>query len=155
MGFLSDAYKWVDANLAGGLLPGGHSIGDPGATIAGVLPTPFVGIQPAAAPAAAPAQAGLFGGAAQQAAMGMPVIAPRGPVQPRGRVVTATARVLENGQVIPMRMMPGRCIVTTADLSTVKRVKKAHKLLSRAFPKPRKKRRRYCAPRKSSSNGKK
>lgn len=159
MGFLADAYKWVDANLLGGVLPGGHPISAPGATIGGVVPTPFVGIQPAAAPApfvAAPAPfvgaPTLFGGggAVQQAAMGMPVVAPRPAAMPRGRTVTAVARVLPNGQVIPVRMMPGRCIVTTADLQTVKRVKKAMKLLNRSFPKPRKKRRRYAPARRSS-----
>ena len=155
MGALADAYRWLDANVTGGLLPGGHPLMEPGATIAGVLPTPFVGIQPAAQPAA-PAGGGMFGGGAvQQAAMGMPVMAPRPAAMPRGKTVTAVARVMPNGAVVPVRMMPGRCIVTTADLATVKRVKKAKKILDRAFPAPRKKRRRYSAPRRSHShNGK-
>ncbi len=150
MGFLADAYKWVDANITGGLLPGGHPVTAPGATIAGVVPTPFVGVQPAAAVAPAAAAPAVFGGAAQQAAFGMPTTAPTGAVMPRGKLVTAVARVMPNGAVVPVRMMPGRSLVTTADLATVKRVKKTHKLLSRAFPKPRKKRRSrsYRAPAK-------
>ena len=148
MGALADAWRWADANLFGGLLPGGHEVSAPGATIAGVIPTPFVGVQPAAQPAANGAGVpALFGGAAQSAAMGMPTSAPRGPYQPRGKTVTGVARVMPDGSVVPVRMMPGLCIVTTADLATVKRVKKAHKLLARAFPAPRKKRRKYCAPR--------
>lgn len=138
MGWLSDAYSWVDANIAGGMLPGGVDVTKPGATIAGVIPTPFYGIQPAAAPVApVAAGSGMFasGGAATQAAQGMTVVAPSGGAcAPRGKLVTAVAKVLENGQVIPLRMMPGTPVAMSSDLAAVRRSKAALKRLSKLFP---------------------
>jgi len=133
MSWLGDAYQWVDANLAGGLLPGGHEVSDPGATIAGVVPTPFVGIQPAAAPAAAPAGAGMFGGAAGQAAMGLPVAASAAP-RSRGKLVTAVARMNPDGSITPVKMLPGSPVAMSSDLAAVRRVKSAKKRIKKMLP---------------------
>jgi len=142
MSWLGDAYRWVDANLAGGLLPGGQDVSQPGSTIAGIIPTPFVGIQPAA-PAAigSPALAGggLFGGGAvQQAAQGIAVSAPR-PVaanfgRGRGRTVTAVATVFADGTVVPRKMMPGSPVAMSSDISAVKRLKSAKKRILKVVP---------------------
>ena len=155
MSWLSDAYTWIDANIMGGVLPGGHEVTAPGATIGGVIPTPFYGVQPANGAAPGAPAGGMFGaGAAVTAAQGMPTTFPGRPSAPRGRSVTATATVYPDGSILPQRMVPGRVIVTTEDLQTVKRVKKAKRLLDRAFPAPRKKTRRYCAPRRSTKSRK-
>lgn len=149
MGILADAYKWIDANLAGGLLPGGHPVAEPGATIGGVIPTPFVGIQPAATPtaAAAPGAMQVFGGgAAAQAALGFPVTAPR-MMMPRGRSIIAEASLMPDGTIMPRRMLPGRVVVTSADLKTVKRMKRAQGALNRAFPTHKRRRRSYTRTR--------
>jgi len=160
VGLLDDAYDWFDRNVTGGFLPGGETqLGVPLAGLVERVAGQFApgtqlpsGFQPAAQPPAVVGQAGgIFGGgAALTAANGMPVSFPRGPSAPRGKTVTATATVFADGSVLPGRMVPGRVIVTTEDLRTVRRVKKAKRLLDRAFPKPRKKRRSYRAPRKSS-----
>ena len=160
MGLAADAWAWIDSNLAGGLLPGGVDVTEPGSTIAGVVPTPFFGLQPpaqAAAAAATPAaamMAGAAGPAALQAAMGMPVTA-RVNGAPRGRIVTAVARVMPNGTMIPVRMLPGRPLVTSADLATVKRVKKTARKLARAFPKPKARRRSYRSRPRAHTHAKK
>lgn len=157
MGLLEDAYKWIDRNIAGGLLPGGEtSIGLPlaGAVerVAGQFaPGPQLpsGYRPPAAPAAPVSPAGaLFGtSAVGMAANGMPVVAPRPMAMPRGKTVTGVATIYPDGTVVPGKLVPGRPVVTTEDLRTVKRVKKAKRLLDRAFPKPKAKRRSYRAPR--------
>lgn len=164
MGLLSDAYTWIDRNLAGGILPGGFT-GGIGLPLAGAVervagqfaPGPQLPQTPTGLPLVPTAVAapGLFaGGAAFQAAAGMPVVAPRAAAAPRGKIITATARIV-NGQIIPVKMVPGRALVTTEDLRTVKRVRKTLRLLDRAFPKPRKKRRTYAARPRSHTHAKK
>ena len=167
MGLLDDAFEWVDRNVFGGILPGGFTggVGLPGAglveRVAGQfapgpqLPSGFVPTPQAAVPIVPQVGGGLFAGpAAAQAAAGMPVVAAMPAAAPRGKLITATARVV-NGQIIPIRMVPGRSLVTTEDLRTVKRVRKTMRLLNRAFPKPPKKRRRLSAPRRSHTHAKK
>ena len=144
MSWLGDAYRWVDANLAGGLLPGGQDVTQPGSTIAGVIPTPFVGIQPAAQPAPAQigspalAEGGLFsGGVVQQAAQGITQIArPVGAVvgRGRGRTLTAVATVFPDGTVVPRKMMAGSPVAMSSDISAVKRLKTAKKRILKVVP---------------------
>ncbi len=153
MGWLDDAYTWVDANLLGGLLPGGHEITAPGATIGGIIPTPFVGVQPAPAPAqiGAPqlAGGGLFaGGLVQQAAAGMRVTAPRAngvlSARGRGRTVTAVATVYEDGTIVPRRMLPGSPVAMSSDLAAVRRLKAAKARICKAVPSMRASKRPKC-----------
>ncbi len=157
MGLLADAWTWFDANVAGGLLPGGHPVLEPGATLGGVIPTPFVGIQPQApvAPGVVqPPVAGfpaMGGQAAMRAAMGMPVAAAMPPGAPRGKTITAEARVFPDGTIIPVRMRPGRPLVMSTDLQIVKRMKKVSRKLARAFPAaPRRRRHYHSRARKTS-----
>lgn len=142
MGFLSDAYTWIDANLAGGILPGGHEITAPGATIGGVIPTPFVGIQPAApAPAPVAAQvpqvptitaAGLPVGVARPGALAAPLGLPPGLA--RGRLQTLVARMMPDGTVIPVRTYPGRPALMSSDITAAKRVRRIGKMVNKLFP---------------------
>ena len=94
-------------------------------------------------PAVASAGGGLAGPAAMQAAMGMPVTAPRAPGAPRGKTVTAIATVLADGTVMPRKMLPGRALVTSADLATVRRVSRTLKAITKALPTKPARRRTY------------
>lgn len=129
-------YDWIDANIAGGLLPGGHPISEPGATIGGVIPTPFVGVQPAAPTPTpqvptivAPGAGGIIpaGGIAMPGALGAP----------RGRLQTLVARVLPSGQVIPVRAFPGQPALMSSDMTAAKRVKRVMKAAAKLFPRRR------------------
>ncbi len=139
MGFLSDAYTWIDANIAGGVLPGGHEITAPGATIGGVVPTPFYGIQPAA-PAPAPVvpqvptlqPGGLPVPVPRPGALAAPLALPPG--MPRGRLQTLVARMMPDGTVIPVRTYPGRPALMSSDVTAAKRVRRIGKMVNKLFP---------------------
>lgn len=139
MGWLSDAYDWVDTNIAQGALPGGTPLLAKdtllGGGVQGVLAAPA----PAQIGAPQLAGGGLFGGgAALQAAQGIAVRAPapNGAIaaRGRGRTVTAVATVYEDGTIIPRRMLPGSPVAMSSDISAVKRLKTAKKRLNKAIP---------------------
>ncbi len=151
-------YDWIDANIAGGLLPGGHPLGEAGATIGGVIPTPFVGVQPAAPTptpqvgAQVPAVIGAgLGGILPAGGVAMPGV----PAAPRGRLQTLVARVLPGGQVIPVRAFPGRPALMSSDITAAKRVKRVLKIAGRLFPTRRAKSVKYTyrTSRKKSKKG--
>lgn len=152
-------YDWIDANIAGGLLPGGHPLGEAGATIGGVIPTPFVGIQPAA-PTPTPQLPAVVSPAGVPAGLGgvLPaggVAMPGMPAAPRGRLQTLVARVMPGGQVIPVRAFPGRPALMSSDITAAKRVKRVMKLAAKLFPTRRAKSVKYTyrTSRKKSKKG--
>ncbi len=154
MSWLSDAYDWVDTQLASGLLPGGVSP-QQSASPLGLLASQLPVVQ---APAAQPtiaigapglASGGLFaGGVVQQAASGFAVTAPRpnGAVaaRGRGRTVTAVATVYEDGSIVPRRMMPGSPVAMSSDLAAVRRLKSAKARICKAVPSMRASKRPKC-----------
>ncbi|MCK4960309.1 MAG: hypothetical protein KAT00_12935 [Planctomycetes bacterium] len=161
MGFLEDAYEWVDEKL-GGILPGGfvpegrtleeQQLAQTQAEIA----LPAARQQLAAVQAGAPAAVSPFAAGAFPA--GVAVQAPAGA---RGRLMTLVARVMPNGQIIPVRQYPGRPALMSSDMTAAKRVKRVGQQAARLFPRRRAASApRYRARRKSratataTSNGK-
>lgn len=78
-------------------------------------------------------------GAAAPGTIGIPGTVPAGG-RVRGRIMTAVARVMPNGQSIPISVRPGRPVVMSTDVSAAKRLKRVQKLCRKLFPRRRTKR---------------
>lgn len=144
MGWLTDAYDWVDRELASGLLPGGVSVGESTSPLALLTGGPSAALPATVQPTlsiGAPGLAGggiFAGGVVQQAAAGFTIRAPRpnGAIaaRGRGRAVTVVATVFEDGTIVPRRMMPGSPVAMSSDLAAVRRLKSAKKRICKAVP---------------------
>ena len=152
MGFLEDAYEWVDERL-GGILPGGYVPG--GRTLEeqqvaqaqaqAQLPAARAALQQPLVPVAPAPLAGF-------APTGLPVapgvVAPAGA---RGRLMTLVARVMPTGQIIPVRQYPGSPALMSSDITAAKRVKRVASQAAKLFPKRGRagSKSRYRAPRRA------
>ncbi len=151
MGFLEDAYEWVDEKL-GGVLPGGYVPGGRTLEEQQLAQTQAQVQLPAARAALAAPQAqplaGFAPGAFPVGAPGVPA-----PAGARGRLMTLVARIMPNGQIIPVGQFPGRPTLMSSDITAAKRVKRVAGQAAKLFPRRSRSasKKRYGAPRRAAA----
>lgn len=143
MGILSDAYAWVDRNIAGGFLPGGET----------ALGVPGAGLIERAAGQLAP-------GPQLPSGFRAPAVVPAAPLGPvgaptlraaTGRLQTLVARQMPDGSIQPVRTMPGQPVLMSSDFTAARRVCRVGAKIKKMFPTARRTSKKYgtkCATKK-------